>query len=101
MPRLSRRSIRAWRTFGPARSAMIPRGNSAIAIWTDMSLVEKSSQGGSRCDVLKLRRGGLRLRLIGRMAEIATTIAFAVEEQCAATQEISRNVQEAAHGTGQ
>jgi methyl-accepting chemotaxis protein len=31
--------------------------------------------------------------------EIATTIASATEEQGAATQEIARNVQEAAHGT--
>jgi methyl-accepting chemotaxis protein len=36
---------------------------------------------------------------IGRMSEIASTIASAVEEQGAATQEISRNVQQAAHGT--
>jgi methyl-accepting chemotaxis protein len=36
---------------------------------------------------------------IGRMSEIASTIAAAVEEQGAATQEISRNVQQAAHGT--
>jgi methyl-accepting chemotaxis protein len=38
---------------------------------------------------------------IGRMSEIASTIASAVEEQGAATQEISRNVQQAAHGTTQ
>jgi methyl-accepting chemotaxis protein len=38
---------------------------------------------------------------IGRMSEIASTIASAVEEQGAATQEISRNVQQAAHGTSQ
>jgi methyl-accepting chemotaxis protein len=38
---------------------------------------------------------------IGRMSEIASTIASAVEEQGAATQEISRNVQQAAHGTQQ
>ena len=38
---------------------------------------------------------------IGRMSEIASTIAAAVEEQGAATQEISRNVQQAAHGTTQ
>ena len=38
---------------------------------------------------------------IGRMSEIAATIASAVEEQGAATQEISRNVQQAAHGTMQ
>jgi methyl-accepting chemotaxis protein len=36
---------------------------------------------------------------IGRMSEIAATIASAVEEQGAATQEIARNVQEAAKGT--
>ncbi|MBI3453221.1 MAG: HAMP domain-containing protein [Rhodospirillales bacterium] len=38
---------------------------------------------------------------IGRINEIATTIASAVEEQGAATQEIARNVQEAAKGTGE
>ena len=38
---------------------------------------------------------------IGRMSEIASTIASAVEEQGAATQEIARNVQQAAHGTQQ
>ena len=38
---------------------------------------------------------------IGRISEIAATIAAAVEEQGAATQEISRNVQEAAKGTAQ
>ena len=38
---------------------------------------------------------------IGRISEIATTIAAAVEEQGAATQEISRNVQQAAEGTAQ
>ncbi|MEI7606384.1 MAG: HAMP domain-containing methyl-accepting chemotaxis protein [Rhodospirillaceae bacterium] len=36
---------------------------------------------------------------IGRMNEISTTIASAVEEQGAATREIARNVTEAAHGT--
>ncbi|WP_322514337.1 cache domain-containing protein [Rhodopseudomonas palustris] len=38
---------------------------------------------------------------IGRMSEISSTIASAVEEQGAATQEISRNVQQAAIGTQQ
>jgi methyl-accepting chemotaxis protein len=38
---------------------------------------------------------------IGRMSEIASTIASAVEEQGAATQEIARNVQQAAQGTQQ
>ena len=38
---------------------------------------------------------------IGRVAEIAASIAAAVEEQGAATGEISRNVQEAAKGTAE
>ncbi|HEY4164419.1 MAG TPA: methyl-accepting chemotaxis protein [Dongiaceae bacterium] len=38
-------------------------------------------------------------RTIGRVNEISTSIASAVEEQGAATQEISRNVQQAAQGT--
>jgi methyl-accepting chemotaxis protein len=36
---------------------------------------------------------------IGRMSEIGSTIASAVKEQGAATQAISRNVQQAAQGT--
>jgi methyl-accepting chemotaxis protein len=38
---------------------------------------------------------------IGRISEIATTIASAVEEQGAATHEITRNIQQAAAGTVQ
>ncbi|KYG98280.1 HAMP domain-containing methyl-accepting chemotaxis protein [Bradyrhizobium sp. DOA1] len=38
---------------------------------------------------------------IARMSEISSTIAAAVEEQGAATQEISRNIQNAAHGTSE
>ena len=38
---------------------------------------------------------------IGKINEIATTIASAVEEQGAATQEIARNVQQAAAGTNE
>jgi methyl-accepting chemotaxis protein len=38
---------------------------------------------------------------IGRISEIATTIASAVEQQGAATHEITRNVQQAASGTAQ
>ncbi len=38
---------------------------------------------------------------IGKLSEISSTIAAAVEVQGAATQEISRNVQQAAHGTQQ
>jgi methyl-accepting chemotaxis protein len=38
---------------------------------------------------------------IGRISDIASTIASAVEEQGAATQEIGRNIQQAAQGTSQ
>lgn len=38
---------------------------------------------------------------IEKLSEISTVIAAAVEEQGAATQEISRNVQQAANGTRQ
>jgi len=38
---------------------------------------------------------------IGRISEIAESIAASVQEQGAATQEISRNVQHAASGTAQ
>ena len=38
---------------------------------------------------------------IGRISQIATTVAAAVEEQGASTQEIARNVQQAAAGTAQ
>jgi methyl-accepting chemotaxis protein len=38
---------------------------------------------------------------IGRMSEISSAIAASVEEQGAATQEISRNIQHAAEGTSQ
>ena len=37
--------------------------------------------------------------MIGQVSEIAAAIAAAVEEQIAATQEITRNVQQAARGT--
>ena len=39
--------------------------------------------------------------IIGRVSELSTTIAGAVEEQAAATREISRNVQQAAAGTSE
>jgi len=42
---------------------------------------------------------GTITKTIGRVSEISTAIASAVEEQGAATQEISRNVQQAAQGT--
>ena len=38
---------------------------------------------------------------IGRISDIASAIATAVQEQGAATEAIARNVQQAAHGTSQ
>jgi len=38
---------------------------------------------------------------IGRISQIASSIAISVEQQDAATQEIARNVHQAAHGTSQ
>src|SRR5712671_5432150 len=48
--------------------------------------------------VLEIREIGI---IIGRISEIAASIAAAVEEQGATTQEISRNVQQAAKGTSE
>jgi methyl-accepting chemotaxis protein len=53
-------------------------------------------QNATRESVLAIKAIG---STIGRMSEIASTIASAVEEQGATTQEISRNVQQAAQGT--
>jgi methyl-accepting chemotaxis protein len=55
-------------------------------------------QAATQGSVAAIKEIGLT---IGRISEISSTIAAAVEEQGAATQEISRNVQQAAHGTMQ
>ena len=55
-------------------------------------------QGATRDSVAAIKEIG---DTIGRMSEIAATIASAVEEQGAATQEIARNVQQAAMGTSE
>jgi methyl-accepting chemotaxis protein len=55
-------------------------------------------QSATRDSVAAIKAIG---QTIGRISEIASTIAAAVEEQGAATQEIARNVGEAAKGTTQ
>ena len=55
-------------------------------------------QAATEGSVAAIKEIGL---IIGRISEISSTIAAAVEEQGAATQEISRNVQQAAQGTMQ
>jgi methyl-accepting chemotaxis protein len=62
----------------------------------DISQQINSIQAATRESVGAIKEIGTT---IGRMSEIASTIASAVEEQGAATQEISRNVQQAAQGT--
>jgi methyl-accepting chemotaxis protein len=55
-----------------------------------------SIQGATQESVGAIKEIG---ETIGRMSQIASTIAASVEEQSSATREISRNVQQAAHGT--
>ncbi|UYO46006.1 MCP four helix bundle domain-containing protein [Rhodopseudomonas palustris] len=62
----------------------------------DISQQISGIQAGTEESVAAIRQIGVT---IDRMAEIASTVASAVEQQGAATQEIARNVQQAAHGT--
>ncbi|HEY8338112.1 MAG TPA: methyl-accepting chemotaxis protein [Tardiphaga sp.] len=62
----------------------------------EISLQISGIQSATQQSVDAIREIG---NTIGRMSEISSTIASAVEEQGAATREISRNVQQAAHGT--
>ena len=55
-------------------------------------------QGATQKSVVSIEAIG---RTIGQISEIATTIASAIEQQGAATQEIARNVQQANQGAGQ
>jgi len=64
----------------------------------DISIQIASIQTASRQSVAAIE--GVS-DIIGRLSEISATIASAVEEQTAATQEISRNIQQAAQGTHQ
>ena len=58
----------------------------------------KAIQGATSDSVQAIQSIG---QTIGRINEIATTIASAVEEQGAATKEIARNVQQASSGTNE
>ncbi len=64
----------------------------------DISVQIAGIQGATNESVAAI--GGVS-DIIGRLSEIASTIAAAVEEQGAATREIARNVQQAAQGTQQ
>jgi methyl-accepting chemotaxis protein len=73
----------------------------ALAEQTAKATGEISQQISGIQDATNLSVGAIKgiSGTIGRMSEICSTIAAAVEEQGAATREISRNVQQAAHGT--
>ncbi|HEX9463059.1 MAG TPA: HAMP domain-containing methyl-accepting chemotaxis protein [Alphaproteobacteria bacterium] len=64
----------------------------------DIATQIKAIQGATTDSVQAIQGIG---QTIGRINEIATTIASAVEEQGAATKEIARNVQQASSGTNE
>jgi methyl-accepting chemotaxis protein len=75
----------------------------ALATQTSKATDEISAQVGAIQNATKLSVDSIQgiTSTIGRVSEIASTIAAAVEEQGAATLEIARNVAEAARGTGE
>ncbi|MBV8536518.1 MAG: methyl-accepting chemotaxis protein [Alphaproteobacteria bacterium] len=64
----------------------------------DIAAQINAIQSATRDSVQAIRTIG---QTIGRMSEIATAIASAVEEQGAATMEIARNIQQASTGTAE
>ncbi len=80
------------------------RGRSEVAGRADREGDRRDQSANRRYPVSdrRLRRRDQEISsTIGRISEISATIASAVEEQGAATQEISRNVQRAAEGTSE
>lgn len=75
----------------------------ALATQTSKATDEISAQVGAIQNATKLSVDSIQgiTSTIGRVSEIASAIAAAVEEQGAATLEIARNVAEAARGTGE
>jgi methyl-accepting chemotaxis protein len=75
----------------------------ALATQTSKATDEISAQVTSIQNATRLSVDSIQniTSTIGRVSEIASTIAAAVEEQGAATLEIARNVAEAARGTGE
>jgi methyl-accepting chemotaxis protein len=75
----------------------------ALATQTSKATDEISAQVGAIQGATKLSVDAIQgiTSTIGRVSEIASAIAAAVEEQGAATLEIARNVAEAARGTGE
>jgi methyl-accepting chemotaxis protein len=75
----------------------------ALATQTSKATDEIATQVSSIQNATRLSVDSIQniTTTIGRVSEIASTIAAAVEEQGAATLEIARNVAEAARGTGE
>jgi methyl-accepting chemotaxis protein len=75
----------------------------ALATQTGKATEEIAAQIGSIQSVAQNAVEAIRsiAAVIGQMSEISTSVAAAIDEQGAATQEITRNTQEAAKGTEQ
>ena len=69
------------------------------------AVITEIAIGGQGCSISQasasMMSSAVKGKTIGEINEIATTVASAVEEQGAATQEIARTVQQAAQGTGE
>jgi methyl-accepting chemotaxis protein len=97
-------TIEAARAGEAGRGFAIVAGEvKALAAQTSKATAEIGAQiagmqSATRDSVIAIKAIG---GIIARISQISTTIAAAVEEQGAATQEISRNVHEAAKGTAE
>jgi methyl-accepting chemotaxis protein len=88
----------AGKGFAVVASEVKSLANQTAKATEEIAAQVTAMQGATSEAVEAIKRIGTT---IGSLDEIATTIASAVEEQSAATQEIARNVHEAAQGTGQ
>jgi methyl-accepting chemotaxis protein len=92
------RAGEAGKGFAVVASEVKSLANQTAKATDDISAQIRAIQTATVDSVEAIRGIG---QTIGRINEIATTIASAVEEQGAATQEIARNVQQASAGTSE